>query len=495
MTKRHSIKAPSLPGLLRGKPAMHTDGEGLFLVTTGASKRTGSWKFAYKSPVTGNRTKMTLGACFLATDGETAMGMTITLAREAHQKAREAVLRGGDPGAQRQEAQEALKAQQEADKAAKAAAKEQERDTRMREQMNLSPKDSFGDACQRWADENSGDLDPETLRGFRQSMRKHTIPLFGDKHVGVVTKEDIAELDKAMAKAPRMHKKVRSWCKDVFAWALHPAQKGLRTEPCPVFVDKKLWANAPDVESHPAVTEPDDIRELLLAIKRGLMPDADASNVPDAVREYCQTQDNALLFLSLVGQRSHNVAKSRKEDFDFDAATWTIPAIKMKGKTTIKRKTSAKPHVVYLSRQAVQLLRSQFDRFPHSEWVFPGCWTKDGAMGRTQMCERLEALKYKGIHSPHGFRAMMRTAGEDYAGLNPVVLEAMLGHKGAKEGVDKNHAIVQMLQKMLDGGMPGVYSRDTEKRRKNWEQQCRAVVQGWADWLDELMRPRLALAA
>jgi hypothetical protein len=48
---------------------------------------------------------------------------------------------------------------------------------------------------------------------------------------------------------------------------------------------------------------------------------------------------------------------------------------------------------------------------------------------------------------------------------------------------------------MLDGGMPGVYSRDTEKRRKNWEQQCRAVVQGWADWLDELMRPRLALAA
>lgn len=65
----------------------------------------------------------------------------------------------------------------------------------------------------------------------------------------------------------------------------------------------------------------------------------------------------ATKILLLLGQRSNSVSQAKWEEFDFDEAMWTIPWKNMKGGTEKKG-----DHVVYLPRQAVEVLAAIKDK-------------------------------------------------------------------------------------------------------------------------------------
>lgn len=59
----------------------------------------------------------------------------------------------------------------------------------------------------------------------------------------------------------------------------------------------------------------------------------------------------------LTGVRRDEAAGARKSEFDLDAGTWTIPGdVTKRNKTTRGRTKNGRPHVVYLSKQVIQLV-------------------------------------------------------------------------------------------------------------------------------------------
>jgi integrase len=125
---------------------------------------------------------------------------------------------------------------------------------------------------------------------------------------------------------------------------------------------------------------------------------------------------SALEFCILVAGRSGEVLGAHRQEFDLDAAVWTVPAERMKG---------GKEHRVPLSVPALQIIKTMTAENGGSAFVFPG-----GNTGEPLSATALHrALRRMGIDdaTPHGFRSGFRDwAAECTHAANEV--EAALAH-------------------------------------------------------------------
>lgn len=189
-------------------------------------------------------------------------------------------------------------------------------------------------------------------------------------------------------------------------------------------------------EHFAAITEPKRVAELLRAIDgyEGTLP----------VR--C-----ALRLAPLVFVRPGELRNAEWADIDLDAAEWRY--------TVTKTNT---PHVVPLSRQALDILRELHPLTGQGRYVFPGARTNGRPMSDNAI---LAAMRRMGIEkdemSGHGFRAMARTILDEVLGVRPDYIEHQLAHAVR----DPNGR---------------AYNRTAhlEERRK--------MMQQWADYLDTL---------
>lgn len=191
------------------------------------------------------------------------------------------------------------------------------------------------------------------------------------------------------------------------------------------------------VESHAGITDPESFGRLMRLV------DMPGHSHP--------TVFNALRLLARTALRPGELRRGLWAEVDMEKAEWRIPAERMKMR---------RPHLVPLSMQAKAVLWSQWEVSGHGDFIFPGMRSgrplSDAAMG--------VALKNMFIspdaHVPHGFRvsfsSMLNERGEDAA-----VIELQLSH--AKQ--DK---------------IAGIYDRSQRVPDR------RALVQRWADYIDEL---------
>lgn len=122
----------------------------------------------------------------------------------------------------------------------------------------------------------------------------------------------------------------------------------------------------------------------------------------------------------LTGARRGNVQAMRWDEIDFDAAIWTITALKFKGRRT---------HSLPLSQPVISLLRERKQRQQlASEWVFPAaksnCHLKDPRAAWDRVCARA-GLEDARMHD------LRRTLGSHLAiaGESAYIIGRMLGHK------------------------------------------------------------------
>jgi len=171
----------------------------------------------------------------------------------------------------------------------------------------------------------------------------------------------------------------------------------------------------------------------------------------------------ALKLSALFFQRPGNIRAMKWEWIDFDNAMLTIPAQDMK--RTIHGKINGKAHLIPLAKQAVAILKALQPLTMHSEYVFPGVRTTKRPMSENTINAALKRMDYTtDEHVAHGFRAMARTMmAEQMNGIDPDMVEAQLGH-GKK------------------GPLGGAYDR------AEYIAQRREMMQGWADYLDQLRR-------
>ena len=161
----------------------------------------------------------------------------------------------------------------------------------------------------------------------------------------------------------------------------------------------------------------------------------------------------ALKLSPLVFVRPGELRTAEWAEIDLDAAEWRIPGSKMKMKVD---------HIVPLSTQAVDILRSVHPISGHGRYVFPSLRTGERPMSDNTINAALRGLGYsKEVHTAHGFRAMART-----------ILDEVLG-----ERVD---FIEHQLAHTVKDPNGRAYNRTAHLPAR------REMMQRWADYLDKL---------
>jgi integrase len=215
-----------------------------------------------------------------------------------------------------------------------------------------------------------------------------------------------------------------------------------------------------------------DLKGVLVAYERGHMP---AITDPDSIGVLLRAIDSyagtlvtrsALQLSALVFVRPGDLRWAKWSEFDLAEQAWEIPAARMKMRTTLKAKAS--PHLVPLSRQAVDILTNLYPLTGHSraQYVFQGETRHDRPISENTLNQALHRMGFKGEMVAHGFRHMASTMLNELGQWRPDVIERQLAHK------DKNT-------------IRGIYNR------AKYLSERLPMMQAWADYLDQLraMRP------
>jgi integrase len=108
----------------------------------------------------------------------------------------------------------------------------------------------------------------------------------------------------------------------------------------------------------------------------------------------------AMKLMAMTFVRTSELIGAKWEEFDFEAARWDIPAERMKMRT---------PHIVPLSRQALDVLVLLKQLNGNSALVFPGERDPQKPMSNMTILEALNRMGYKGRMTGHGFRGLAST--------------------------------------------------------------------------------------
>jgi len=167
-----------------------------------------------------------------------------------------------------------------------------------------------------------------------------------------------------------------------------------------------------------------DLRGALSPVKKSHFA---AATEPKQVADILRAMDGyegtltvrcALRLAPLVFVRPGELRKAEWEDIDLDAAEWRY--------TVTKTNT---PHIVPLSRQAVEILREIHPLTGHGRFVFTGARSNTRSMSDNAI---LAAMQRMGIDkdemSGHGFRAVARTILDEVLGVRPDYIEHQLAH-------------------------------------------------------------------
>jgi integrase len=187
-----------------------------------------------------------------------------------------------------------------------------------------------------------------------------------------------------------------------------------------------------------SITNPEGIGELLRAI--------DGYHGNERTR--C-----ALRLAPLTFVRPGELRHAEWSEVDFDAAEWRIPGDKMK---------MDQPHLIPLSRQAIEILRSLQALTGSGRYLFHCERSKSRPMSDNTVNGALRRLGYTGDEmTGHGFRAMART-----------VLDEVLGYR------------VEWIEHQLAHTVKDPNGR--AYNRTAFREGRKEMMQGWADYLDRL---------
>ncbi|PYD07146.1 integrase, partial [Pseudomonas savastanoi pv. glycinea] len=116
--------------------------------------------------------------------------------------------------------------------------------------------------------------------------------------------------------------------------------------------------------------------------------------------------------------RPGEVRHAMWKEIDFDNATWTIPAGKMKMR---------RDHVVPLPKQAIELLKTMLPLTGHLEYIFVHRSDPTKPVSTNYANNVIELSGLTGIQSPHGFRHLFSTE-MNGRGYNRDWIERQLAH-------------------------------------------------------------------
>jgi integrase len=339
------------------KPYKRTDEKGMHLLVMPSGSKL--WRLAYRFG--GKQKLISLGRY---------PEVSLAMARERRDEARKALAAGIDPSAKR--------------KAEK-----------------LAQTDTF----KAVAEEFVLKFEPKWVLTYREKVKARLAwlyPVVGDKPISEIEAPDLLSALRPLEAAGKAEtaRRTLSVAGQVFRYAIatgratHDPTAALRGALAPV-----------QGRHHAAVTEPKAFGALLRAIEG---------------YEGEPVTRSALRLLPLVFVRPGELRHAQWSEIDLNAATWAIPAAKMKMKHD---------HIVPLSTQAVTILRELHPLTGRRPLVFPSLRSRDRPMSENTINAALRRLGYdKDTQTGHGFRASARTLLDEVLGMRVDLIEHQLAH-------------------------------------------------------------------
>lgn len=112
----------------------------------------------------------------------------------------------------------------------------------------------------------------------------------------------------------------------------------------------------------------DGLKQVLRTPKKGHFPALELDELPEFLEKIFTGKQPSILtteamkLMLYTFPRTNELLRAKKAEVNFDTALWIIPAERMKMKL---------PHMIPLSKQAIEILRSLFALTPNSAFIFP----------------------------------------------------------------------------------------------------------------------------
>ena len=270
----------------------------------------------------------------------------------------------------------------------------------------------------------------KTAAQWRASLRDYAMPRLGKMHVSDISTADVmAVLLPIWNEKRETARRVRQRIGAIMKWAV--AQGYRQDNPAGGAIGAALPKNGVAKKHHRALPHA-EVRAAIATVR--------------ASRANCATVA-AIEFLILTAVRSGEVRKARWNEVDFETATWTVPAARMK---------MQREHRVPLSRRALQILLEARKMGDGSGLIFPS------VTGRPMSDNTLsKLLREHGIRAVvHGFRSSFRDWCAECSNAPREVCELALAHVNA----DRVEAA---------------------SMRSDLFERRRTLMQSWADYISE----------
>jgi integrase len=303
--------------------------------------------------------------------------------------------------------------------------------TRIEHRLALG--NTFQAVASEWFEFKSPTWAASTREKIRFYLDSDLIPLLGERLITDLRRPDLVNVLRVFErrKAFNVAKKARGWLGQIFKFA---TSKGL-IENNPATGLEVVAAAAPPTKAHAS-----------LPLHR----------LPSFLQALSGYQGSPLTLASiqlllLTGVRPGELRKAQWSEFDLTAATWSIPAERMKMR---------RAHIVPLPTQAVQILERLRQITSYSELVFPSRDDRRKPMSENTVNVAFSRLGFKGQQTGHGFRHLISTALNE-RGFNRDWIERQLAH-----GDDNEIRQIYNQAQYLD--------------------QRRQMMQTWADYISTL---------
>lgn len=308
-------------------------------------------------------------------------------------------------------------------------------DAKLTQRLRLGT--SFEAVARAWFEDWKGPRSPRHADYVLRRLESDVFPVLGRKPVGEVTAPQLLAMAKRIESrgAIDIAKRALQTCGQVLRYAVAHGQ----------------------LERNPAAdVKPSDA---LKPRRKTNYARLDAKEVPTLLRKIDAYQGTpttrlAMMLMALTFVRTGELIGARWGEFDLEGAEWRIPPERMKMRT---------PHIVPLSRQAVEVLATLNEqRRGVTDLLFPGERDHEKPMSNNTILKALERMGYKGRMTGHGFR-----------GIASTVLHE-LGHR---------HDVIELQLAHLErNSVSAAYNHATYLKER------RELMQAWADHLDRLRR-------
>jgi len=269
-------------------------------------------------------------------------------------------------------------------------------------QANTEATETFEIIAREWHERFKSNWTTEYASKIMSRLEGDVFPYIGAKPIKEIkAPELLTVLRRVEARGTfELAHRIRTICGQVFRYAVATG----RAERDPA-ADLRGALSPVKTINRAAITEPKKVGALLRAID-----DYQGSFVVKC----------ALRLAPLFFVRPGELRNAEWSEIDFENAEWNIPASKMKMK---------EPHLVPLSKQAIEILKQLKEYTGASRYVFPSGRTFDRPMSNNAILAALRRMNYaKEEMSGHGFRAMARTILDEVLQVRPDYIEHQLAH-------------------------------------------------------------------